>query len=186
LIAYIKANGDKVTMASSGVGSATHLCAMLLEQAAGVKITHVQYRGAGPAMIDVEAGRVDLFCETPFALVPHIRSGSVKAFVVSGEKMLESLPNTPLASQVGLGALDLGTTWYGLYAPAKTPAPIVERLSQALQAATQDPVVLERMHRLEMTAFKPEQATPRGLRNQLSSQIELLGDVFRRAGIQPQ
>jgi tripartite-type tricarboxylate transporter receptor subunit TctC len=119
-------------------------------------------------------------------LVPHIRSGSVKAFVVSGEKMLESLPNTPLASQVGLGALDLGTTWYGLYAPAKTPAPIVERLSQALQAATQDPVVLERMHRLEMTAFKPEQATPRGLRNQLSSQIELLGDVFRRAGIQPQ
>jgi tripartite-type tricarboxylate transporter receptor subunit TctC len=137
-------------------------------------------------MIDVEAGRVDLLCETPFALVSHIRSGRVKAFVVSGEKMLESLPDTPLASQVGLGGLDLGTTWYGLYAPAKTPAPIVERISQALQAATQDPVVLERMHRLEMTAFKPEQATPRGLRNQLSSQIELLGDVFRRAGIQPQ
>jgi tripartite-type tricarboxylate transporter receptor subunit TctC len=186
LIGYIKANQDKVTMASSGVGSGTHLCAMLLEQAIGHKITHVQYRGAGPAMIDVQAERVDLLCETPFALVSHIRSGHVKAFVVSGEKMLESLPDTPIASQSGLGALDLGVTWYGLYAPAKTPAPIVERLSQALQAATQDPVVLERTQRLEMTAFKPEQATPNGLRRQLSSQIELLGDVFRKAGIQPQ
>lgn len=123
LVKHIRANKEKVTIASAGVGSATDLCAMLLEQAVGQPITHVQYRGAGPAMIDVEAGRVDLLCETPFALVPHIRSGKVKPFVVSGEKKLDSLPGVPLAKDVGLDALDLGVTWYGLYAPAKLLRP---------------------------------------------------------------
>ncbi len=186
LVEYMKTHKDKVTIASAGVGSGTDLCAMLLEQAAGQTITHVQYRGAGPAMIDVEAGRVDLLCETPFALVPHIRSGGVKPFVVSGDKMIDGLPDVPLARNVGLGALDLGVTWYGLYAPAKTPAPVIDRLSQALQAAVQDPAVLDRTRRLEMTAYKPNEATPAGLKKQLQLQTERLGEVFHKAGIKPQ
>jgi tripartite-type tricarboxylate transporter receptor subunit TctC len=186
LVKYIRTNKEKVTIASAGVGSGTDLCAMLLEQAVGQKITHVQYRGAGPAMIDLEAGRVDLLCETPFALVPHIRAGKVKPFVLSGDEKINSLPAVPLADAVGLNALDLGVTWYGLYAPAKTPAPTVQRLSQALQAAVQDPFVLSRTKRLEMTAYKPREATPDGLKRQLTLQTERLREVFQKAGIKPQ
>ena len=186
LVKYIKTNKEKVTIASAGVGSGTDLCAILLEQAVGQKITHVQYRGAGPAMIDLEAGRVDLLCETPFALVPHVRAGNVKAFVLSGDATIDSLPDVPLAKDVGLNALDLGVTWYGLYAPAKTPAPIIQRLSQALQAAVKDPLVLNRTKRLEMTAYKPREATPDSLKKQLTLQTERLRDVFQKAGIKQQ
>jgi tripartite-type tricarboxylate transporter receptor subunit TctC len=183
LVKYIRTNKEKVTIASAGVGSGTDLCAMLLEQAVGQKITHVQYRGAGPAMIDLEAGRVDLLCETPFALVPHIRAGKIKPFVLSGDETIDSLPGVPLAKDVGLNALDLGVTWYALYAPAKTPAPIIKRLSQALQAAVKDPFVLNRTKRLEMTAYKPREATPDGLKKQLKLQTERLREVFQKAGI---
>ena len=186
LIAYLKTKGADATVASSGVGSGTDLCADLFEQSIGVNPTHIQYRGAGPAMIDVEASRVDLLCETPFGLISHVRSGATKAFVVSGDTRLDSLPDVPTAKELGLQKFSLAVTWYGLYAPAKTPDAVVARLSSALQAAVRDPSVLERMKMLGMDPYDQSQATPEGLRQFLSSQIALLKDVFQQAGITPQ
>lgn len=186
LLRYIKDKSHEVTVASSGVGSGTDLCATLFEQAIGAKFTHIQYRGAGPALIDIEASRVDLLCETPFGLIPHIRSGAVKPFVVSGDQRVSGLPDVPTATELGLEKFNLANTWYGLYAPAKTPEPIIQRLTLALQAAIQDPVVLAHMKQLDMTPFPVSQATPEALRQYLSSQIELLKGVFRQAGIEPQ
>ncbi len=183
---YLRTKGADATVASSGVGSGTDLCADLFEQSIGVKPTHIQYRGAGPAMIDVEASRVDLLCETPFGLIPHVRSGATKAFVVSGETRLDSLPDVPTASELGLKKFNLAVTWYGLYAPADTPAPVIARLAAALQAAVQDPDVVGRMKKLGMKPYDTGQATPDGLRQFLSSQIALLKDVFHEAGIAAQ
>jgi tripartite-type tricarboxylate transporter receptor subunit TctC len=186
LTAYMKSKGEDATVASSGVGSGTDLCAALFEQSVDAKITHIQYRGAGPAIIDVEASRVDLLCETPFGLIPHIRSGATKPFVVSGDTRLASLPDVPTATELGLKKFNLAVTWYGLYAPAKTSDPIVARLALALQAAVRDPIVLERMKVLEMRPYDESQGSPEGLRRYLSSQIALLKDVFQEAGIAPQ
>jgi tripartite-type tricarboxylate transporter receptor subunit TctC len=183
LVAYIQKNPEKVTIASSGVGSATDLCAMLFEQAIGTKITDVQYKGAGPALIDLEAARVDLLCETPFGLVPHVRAGKIQALLLTGDKLLESLPNVPTAAQAGLKELAPATIWYGLYAPANTPGPIIERLSAALQAAVRDPVVIKRLGVFSISPFEADRATPDALRQQLSSQIKLWQEVFQKAGI---
>jgi putative tricarboxylic transport membrane protein len=185
LTQYVKANPDGVTIASSGVGSGTDLCATLFEQAIGAKIPHIQYRGAGPAMIDVEASRVDLLCETPFGLIPHVRSGAAKPFLVSGDRRIASMSEVPTATELGLEKFNLATTWYGLYAPANTPKPIIERLTLALQAAVNDPVVVERTKQLNMTPFAESQATPSGLQKYLSSQMSLLSGVFHEAGIVP-
>ncbi len=186
LIEYLKTKGADATVASSGVGSGTDLCADLFEQSIGAHPTHIQYRGAGPALIDVEASRVDLLCETPFGLIPHVRSGAVKAFIVSGDTRLGSLPDVPTAKELGLNKFSLAVTWYGLYAPAKTPAAVVARLTTALQAAVRDPMVLERMKPLGMEPYDHNQATPEGLRQFLSSQIALLKNVFQQAGVTPQ
>jgi tripartite-type tricarboxylate transporter receptor subunit TctC len=185
LAQYVKANPDGVTIASSGVGSGTDLCATLFEQAIGAKIPHIQYRGAGPAMIDVEASRVDLLCETPFGLIPHVRSGAAKPFLISGDHRIAGLPDVPTATESALEKFNLATTWYGLYAPANTPGPIIDRLTLALQSAVKDPVVLERTNQLDMSPFAESQATPAGLRKYLSSEISLLGGVFHEAGILP-
>lgn len=184
LLKWLKANPD-ATIASAGVGSGTDLCAMLFEQAINQKLTHVQYRGAGPAMIDLEASRVDLLCETPFGLIPHIRAGAAKPFLVSGDSRLASLPDVPTAGEAGLPDFNLAITWYGLYAPAGTPAAVVDRLSQALQAAVQDPIVLDRMKKLEMSPFPVADATPQALQQFLGKQMAMFKAMFEKAGIQP-
>jgi tripartite-type tricarboxylate transporter receptor subunit TctC len=185
LAQYVKANPNGVTIASSGVGSGTDLCATLFEQAIGAKITHIQYRGAGPAMIDVEASRVDLLCETPFGLLPEVLSGAAKPFLISGDHRIASMPNVPTANEAALKKFNLATTWYGLYAPRDTSGPIIDRLTVALQSALKDPDVLKRTKQLDMSPFAESQATPAELQKYLSSEISLLGEAFREAGISP-
>lgn len=184
LVKWIKTNRG-ATIASSGVGSGTDLCATLFEQAIGQKLTHIQYRGAGPAMIDLEASRVDLLCETPFGLIPQIRAGAAKPILISGDERLPSLPDVPTASELNLPRFNLALTWYGLYAPAHTPTPIVDRLTQALQAAIKDPIVLDHMKALDMSPFRLSEATPQGLQKFLGNQMIMLKDVFDKAGIAP-
>jgi len=132
---YLRKHQDKVTVASSGMGSGTHLCAMLLEKAVGAKVTMVQYKGSAPAYQDIITGRVDLMCDSTGGSVAQVKGGNVKAFVVTGSKRLTSLPDIPTPSEVGLNELSLMTVWYALWAPAGTPKPIIDRLSGALQAA---------------------------------------------------
>lgn len=186
LVEYVRKNTDKVTMASSGMGSGTHLCAMLFEKAIGAKVTMIQYKGSAPAYIDIQSGRVDLMCDSTGGSVAQVKGGGVKAFVVTGNKRIESLPNVPYAAEAGLKDLGLMTVWYGLFAPAGTPRPIVERLSVAMQAAVRDPAVAKLMDNWDATLYEPKYATPLAMQDKMSTQVEMWTRLIQNAGLAPQ
>jgi tripartite-type tricarboxylate transporter receptor subunit TctC len=186
LLAWVRKTGDKVTFASSGSGSATHLCAMLFEKAVGQKVTMIQYRGAAPATIDVTAGRVDLFCDvTAGSIIQTIQSGSLRPYFITAAKRLASLPDVPTSTEIRLPDVNV-TAWYGLYAPAGTPQPVVDKLSRALQAATRDPGVAAALAKMETTVFDPSLATPQALQERVSSQVDLWTPILQKAGVVPQ
>ncbi|MFO1159704.1 MAG: tripartite tricarboxylate transporter substrate-binding protein [Reyranellaceae bacterium] len=183
LVAYAKANKEKLTMASSGMGSATHLCAMLFQEALGVPLTMVQYKGGSPAMIDVRAGQVDLLCDLPTTTSSLIRTGDVRAYVLTSTRRMASLPDVPTAAEAGMPSLDIGA-WYGLYAPAGTPKPIIDVLNAALRDIVQDQAVARQLEKIETELMPVGQATPEAHRAKLASQIELWRPIIEKAGIQ--
>ena len=182
---YVRKNKDKINFGTAGVGSGGHLCALLFEQAIDLKITQVQYKGASLALQDLLGGRLDMMCDSPPPILAHIRAGNLKAYIVMGGRRLDSLPSVPTATEAGLPTLDLMSIWYGLYAPAGTPKPIIERLSLALQAANRDTEIAALLAKLETTVFDPSRATPAALRDQLKSQIELWTPIILKANVAP-
>lgn len=183
LVAYAKANREKLTMASSGMGSATHLCAMLFQEALGVPLTMVQYKGGAPAMVDVRAGQVDLICDLPTTTSGQIRSGDVRAYVLTATRRMNSLPDVPTAAEVGMPGLNVGA-WYGFYAPVGTPRPIIDVLNGALRDVVQDRTVARQLEKIETYLLPLDQATPEAHRHKLASQIELWRPIIEKAGIQ--
>ena len=141
-IAHIKANQATAKFASAGAGSASHVSCILLNAALGVSITHVPYRGLGPAMQDLIAGRVDYMCDSPSTSLPQIETDMVKAIATTGQRRATSLPKVPTAKEQGLD-FDV-TTWQGLFLPKGTPEPIVRRLNQAVGETLDSPSVRER------------------------------------------
>jgi tripartite-type tricarboxylate transporter receptor subunit TctC len=183
LVAYAKANKEKFTMASSGMGSSTHLGAMLFQEALGVPITMVQYKGAGPAIVDVRSGQVDLLCDLPTTTASLIRSGDLRAYVLTSARRMASLPDVPTAAEAGMPSLEMGA-WYGFYAPLGTPKPILDQLNSALRDIVQDPAVAAQLEKIETFLLPLDQATPEALREKLASQIALWRPIIEKAGIQ--
>lgn len=183
LVTHAKARGDKFTMASSGMGSSTHLCAMLFQEAIGVPITIVQYKGAGPAVIDVRSGQVDAICDLPTTTSAQIRSGDLRAYLLTAPQRLKSLPDVPTAIELGVPALAIGV-WFGVYAPAGTPKPVIATLGRALQEIVQDKSVAEKLAGIETYLLPLDQATPEALRARLASQIALWTPLIEKAGVQ--
>lgn len=139
LIHWARANPDGVTMGSSGVGTSSHLNIEAINQAAGVRILHVPYRGGGPAINDLVSGRIDMMFDSPPALMPLVERGAVRALAVSTRQRQFYVPDVPGMGEfadLGLGELDVDT-WNAVMAPGGTPAPVVARLAEAIrQAAT--------------------------------------------------
>jgi tripartite-type tricarboxylate transporter receptor subunit TctC len=183
LVAYARANKEKLTVAAAGMGSATHLCAMLFQEALGVSLTVVQYKGAGPAVADLRGGQVDLICDLPTTTAGFIRSGELKAFVLTAPQRLASLPDVPTAAEVGMPSLDIAV-WFGLYAPVGTPKPILEALNKALRDVMADKAVGAQLEKIETYLLPLDQATPEAHRRRLASQIELWRPIIEKAGIQ--
>lgn len=185
LVAYATERKDKFTMASSGMGSSTHLCAMLFQEALGVPITIVQYKGAGPAVIDVRSGQVDVICDLPTTTSSQIRSGELKAYLLTAPQRMKSLPDVPTATELGMPSLAIGV-WFGVYAPAGTPQPVIAVLNKALRAIVQDPSVAEKLAGIETYLLPLDQATPEALRAKLATQIALWTPLIEKAGVQAQ
>ena len=183
LVAYARQHREKFTMASSGMGSSTHLCAIIFQQALGVPITIVQYKGAGPAVIDVRSGQVDAICDLPTTTSSQIRSGELRGYVLTAPQRMASLPDVPTANELGVPSLAIGV-WFGVYAPAGTPQPVIAILNKALREIVQDKAVAEKLAGIETYLLPLDQATPEALRAKLAAQIALWTPIIEKAGIQ--
>ncbi len=171
LIAYVEVNGNKVTQAHAGPGTASYLCWLLLQTATGTEATGVSYnRGFAPAMIDLLGGRVDLICDQTSTTTNAITSREVRAYAVTTRDRLGTLPEVPTMDEGGVKDFELAI-WHGFYAPKGTPKPVIERLSQALGKALRSKLVVERYGQIGAIPASPEAATPAGLATKLASEI---------------
>jgi tripartite-type tricarboxylate transporter receptor subunit TctC len=182
LIAYVKANKDKVTYANAGVGAASHLCGMLLMTAMQTDVTTVPYKGTGPAMTDVLGGQVNFMCDQTTNTTPQIKGGKVRAYAVTTKQRLKTLPEVPTVDESGLKGFEV-TVWHGVWAPHGTPKPIIDKLTKALQAALKDPAIISRFEELGTEPVPESQATPAALAAHLKSEIAKWAQIIKKAGI---
>ncbi|MEV0900826.1 tripartite tricarboxylate transporter substrate-binding protein [Actinoplanes sp. NPDC049802] len=183
LTTYVKANQDKVTLANAGRGAASHLCGLLFQSAAGVKLQEVPYQGTGPALTDLVGGQVDFMCDQTTNTSGQITAGKVKAYAVTTPERVGSLPDVPTTTEAGMPQLQV-SVWHGLYAPAGTPPEIVQRLSGALQKALADQAVIDQMAELGTAPVAAGDATPDAHRAQLEEQTQTWAKVIADAGVQ--
>ena len=185
LLAWIRANGKKVTFAHAGRGAVSHLCALLLMKAMGVQMTPVAYRGTGPAMTDLLSHQIDLICDQTTNTSALVRTGQIKAYAVTTRTRLPNLKDVPTLAESGLAGVEL-TVWNGLYAPKDTPQPIIDRLATALQAALKDPEVDKRLAELGAVPSKPNEATPAALRAWMKSEVARWTPIIKAAAGPPE
>src|SRR6185436_2371402 len=171
LLAWIKANGKKVTIGNAGVGSASHLCGLLFMQAIQTDLTPVPYKGTAPAMNDLLGGQIDLMCDQTTNTTGQIKAGKINVYAVTTLTRLPTMKDVPTLNELGLKNFEL-SAWHGLWAPKGTPKPIVEQLSRALQVAIKDPAVAQRFADLGAVPVAEASATPAALQAQVKSEIE--------------
>lgn len=142
-IAYAKANPGKLNYASQGNGSVSHIGTEMFKQTTGVDMVHVPYKGSGPAIQDVLAGQVQVFISTPPSLMQHVQSGKLKGLAVTGKNRHPGMPNVPTTAEAGLPSFQL-ESWVALFAPAGTPAPVVNKLTASVKKSLSLPEIKER------------------------------------------
>jgi putative tricarboxylic transport membrane protein len=181
LVAFAKAEREKVTFANAGLGAANHLCGMLFQTAIATKLTAVPYRGGGPLLNDLLGGQVDLGCEQATTSTGPISAKRVKAYAVTTKMRLKSLPELPTADEAGLKGFEIGV-WHGIYVPARTPAAAVQKLVAALQAALKNPELVKRFADINTEPIGEGNATPEALRAKLLSEIDRWAPIIKEAG----
>jgi tripartite-type tricarboxylate transporter receptor subunit TctC len=179
-IAYAKANPGKVSMASSGIGTAPHMTGELFKMMAGVDLVHVPYRGGTAMLTDLIGGQVQVLFVGP-ETIEHIRSGKVRALAVTTATRSELLPDTPTVGEF-LPGFD-ASVWFGIGAPKDTPANIVEKLNKEINAALADPKIKARLADLGATVLA---LSPADLGKLIASETEKWAKVIRAANIKPE
>ncbi|HEY7557329.1 MAG TPA: tripartite tricarboxylate transporter substrate binding protein BugD [Candidatus Binatia bacterium] len=182
LIAYVKANKDKVTYANAGLGAASHLCGMLFMTSIQTDLTTVPYKGTADVIKDLLGGQVDFTCDQTTNTTSQIKADKVKVYAVTTKARLASLPNIPTADEAGLKGFEV-SVWHGLYAPKGTPKPVVDTLTKALQVALKDATVKKRFADLGTEPVEEKRATPEALRAQLKAETDKWGPIIKKAGV---
>jgi len=182
LLAWIKAKPESVTYAHAGVGSASHLCALMFMSALKVKMAAVSYRGTGPAMNDLLGGQFDMMCDQTTGTTNQIKNGKIKGYAATTPKRLAVLPELPTLDESGLKGFEV-SAWHAMWGPKGLPAEATGKLTKALQTALQDPKVIERLASLGTEPVKLDQATPAALKAQLTSEVAKWGVVIKAAGV---
>ncbi len=179
LIALAKQQPGKLSFASSGNGSTIHLSGEMFKMMAGIDILHVPYRGSAPAMVDLLGGRTDMMIDNLPSALPRVQSGALRALGVTARVRSKALPNTPTIAEAGLPGFE-ATSWFGVFAPAKTPPAVVERLNKAIGEALRKPAVLERIQSL---GAEPMFMSPDEFAVLIRDDIEKWRKVVRSAGV---
>jgi tripartite-type tricarboxylate transporter receptor subunit TctC len=181
-IAYTKTNQNKMQYGSAGAGSATHLGCVLLNYLIGVDVTHVPYRGTGPAMQDLQGGRIDYLCEIVSTAKPQIDGGTVKAIAIMTKERSTAVPNVPTGLEQGTPSLE-AYTWNALFLPKGTSAEIVKKLHDATVEAMKTPAVRERLEGLGAVIVSEDRATPEHLGQFVTSEIEKWAGPIKASGV---
>jgi len=181
-IAYAKANQAKMQFGSAGAGSATHLACVVLNSVLGIDVTHVPYRGTGPAMQDLQGGRIDYLCEIINTAKPQIDGGTVKGIAIMTKERSPVLPNLPTAREQGVQNLE-AYTWSAVFLPKGTPEPIVKKLNTAIVEAAKTPSVRERLQTMGAQVAPLEQMTPQYLGQFVKSEIEKWAVPIKASGV---
>jgi tripartite-type tricarboxylate transporter receptor subunit TctC len=178
LVRYMKEPGRSLAVGHPGVGSFGHLADVLIFQELGVNVTQVPYRGAGPALVDLLAGQVDLGPLSAVAAGPLVTAGKLKAYAVIGRKRFPGLPDLQTMGEHGYKKLDIDF-WHMLLAPARTPRPILDKLNGALRTALADPKLGKTFADGGMDMYPADEETPEAAGALLKREVELWGDVIR-------
>ena len=182
LIAYVKANKNKVNYANAGLGAASHLCGMLFMSAIQTDVTTVPYKGTGPAMNDLLGGQVDFMCDQTTNTTSQIKAEKIKVYGVTSKKRVPSLPNVPTMDEAGLKGFEV-SIWHALYAPKGTPKPVIAKLTKGLQDALKDATVKKRFADLGSEPVAENRATPEAHRAHLKAETERWGPIIKKAGV---
>lgn len=182
LLAYAKANPNKINFGSSGTGAAAHLTTELLKSRAGIQMTHVPYRGTAPALNDLIGGQIQLLFDTPNALLPQGQAGKVRLIGVAHDKRLPQAPELPTFIEQGVADFT-GATWAGLLAPAGVPAPIVKRVADEIAAIVKLDDVRAQFDKL---GIQPVGSSPDEFKRFIAMETDKWGAVIREAGVKPE
>jgi tripartite-type tricarboxylate transporter receptor subunit TctC len=182
LIAWLKANPDKATMAAVGWGGASHLCGVYFQKETGTRLTFVPYRGAAPANQDLVAGQIDLFCPEASNSLPLVKSGKVKPFAVLAKTRWAAAPDVPTIDEAGLPGLYI-PFWHGFFVPAGTPADYIGKLNAAAVAALADPATRARLIEMGQEIPSRDMQTPEALAAFQKAEIEKWWPIIKAAGI---
>jgi len=181
-IAYAKANHARMQYGSAGGGSGSHVCAILLDGVIGARVTHVPYRGAGPAMQDMIGGRLDYMCEQISTAFPQIDAGAVKGVAILGPERVPVLPELPAAKEAGLNDFDCGA-WSAIVLPLNTPDAIVRRLNKAASEAIDTPAVKARLAEVGVTVVSPDRRSPDYLAKFIPAEIAKWAGPIKASGV---
>jgi tripartite-type tricarboxylate transporter receptor subunit TctC len=182
LTRWVQANRTKVNLANAGVGAASHLCGMLVQQALGTELTTIPFQGTAPAMNALLGGQVDLLCDQTTNTMSQIRGGKVKLYGVTTAERIAALPDTPTLDEAGFKGFEV-KVWHGLYAPKGTPKAVLDRLNTALRAALKDPAFAARMADLGSQVTAESKQSPAGLQDWLKAEIAKWTPVIQKAGV---
>jgi tripartite-type tricarboxylate transporter receptor subunit TctC len=178
-IAYARANPGKANYASSGHGTSVHLSGELFNKMTGLKLQHIPYRGAGPALNDLIPGRVDVMFNNTGAVMPLIKGGQLRALGVTSSKRSVELPDVPTVSEAGVPGFEV-SGWYALFVPAKTPAAIIQKMHADTVLALADPAIKGRLEQLGVGVIG---SSPEELRVYLKAEMDKWGVIIKEAGI---
>ena len=181
-LVWLKANENKAQFGSAGVGTGTHLPCVLFNLAAGVNITHVPYRGAGPVIQDLIGGRIDYMCDTIQTGAPLARQGLAKPIAVLSAKRVAIIPEVPTSGEQGLPGVE-ASVWNAFFLPKGTPDAIVRKLNAAVNQSLENPALRKRLEELGLEIVPVEQRTPEYLAKFLPEDVERWAKPIRAAGI---
>jgi putative tricarboxylic transport membrane protein len=182
LIAWLKANAKTAQFGSAGVGSGTHLPCVLLNLAIGADVMHIPFRGEGPLMQEVIAGRIDYMCATMQSGAAQAKDGNVKAIAVMAPKRVPIIPDVPTTGEQGLPGVE-ASVWNAFFLPKGTPDAIVRKLNKTMSDTLDDPAIRRRLEELGLEIAPPERRTPEYLAKFLPEEIERWAKPVHAAGI---
>jgi len=181
-IAWLKANPNKASQGSAGIGSMGHVGGIDFQNITGTRIQHVPYRGSAPAMQDLVAGQIDMMIDAPIVMLPQLRAGTIKAFAVASKTRLPQAPDVPTTDEAGLPGFHV-SNWFGLWVPRGTPRDVIEKLNMAAVSSLADPIVRKRLADLGFEIPAHDQHTPEALGAFQRAEIKKWWPIIKAANI---